>query len=115
MSYARHLNIKIIGFIILLLGILGYTYFQMHNLVIGPVITIKTPQNGATLFASLTEVVGTTKNISEITINDRRIFIDETGVFKEKLLLSPGYNIITLHAKDKFGRTTNRTLELVYN
>lgn len=115
MSYVRYVNIKLVGFIVLIAGIFGYTYFQMHNLVIGPVITITGPQNGSTLTTSFTEVSGTTRNISGITINDRRIFVDEDGVFKEKLLLSPGYNIITLQAKDKFGRETERVLELVYN
>ena len=119
MSYSvnnfRHANIKNIVFAILLVAILGYTYFQMQNIVTGPVITITEPKNGAVLTSSHIEVIGTTKNISNINLNDRQIFIDESGAFKEKLLLSPGYNIITLRAKDKFGRETKNVLELVYN
>lgn len=108
-------NIKTIAFIILILGILGYTYFQMQNLIVGPVITVSEPQNGTTLTSSQIKVIGNTKNISSINLNDRQIFIDESGVFKEKLLLSPGYNIITLKAKDKFNRETEKVIELVYN
>ncbi|MFC1731271.1 hypothetical protein ACFL6I_13135 [candidate division KSB1 bacterium] len=119
MSYSvnnfRHANIKNAVFALLIIAILGYTYFQMQNLVTGPVINISEPQNGATLTSSQIEVTGTTKNISSINLNDRQIFIDESGVFGEKLLLSPGYNIITLRAEDKFGRKTKKVLELVYN
>jgi len=111
----RHANIKNVIFAILLVAILGYTYFQMQNLVTGPVINISEPQNGATLTSSRIEVIGTTENISGINLNDRQIFIDESGAFKEKLLLSPGYNIITLRAEDKFGRETKKILELVFN
>ena len=116
MSYLiKRANIKILIVILLLIGILGYTYFQMQSLVTGPVITILEPLNGATLTSSLVEVTGTAKNISSINLNGRQIFIDESGTFKEKLLLSPGYNIITLRAKDKFGRETEKMLELVYD
>lgn len=111
----KHANIKTVTFVLLLIGILGYTFFQTQSLVTGPVINISKPQNGATLTASLIEIVGTTENISSISINDRYIFIDESGAFKEKLLLSPGYNIITLQAEDRFGRKTEEILELVYN
>ncbi len=111
----RHANIKTMIFVLLLVSILGYTSFQMRNLVTGPVITIFEPQNGAMLTSSSVEVYGTTENISSINLNDRQIFVDESGVFREKLLLSPGYNIITLRAEDKFGRKTKEILELVYN
>lgn len=86
----------------------------MQNIVTGPVIIVTEPVNGAVLSESLIEVVGTTKNISSINLNNRQIFIDESGAFREKLILSPGYNIITLRAKDKFGIETTEILELVH-
>ena len=115
MRYFRHIHIKTAIFAGLLFLILVYTYFQMQSLITGPVISIKTPSNGAVLSDPLVDIEGSAKNISRITMNDRQIFIDESGVFKEKLLLSPGYNIITLQAEDRFGRDTKSTLDLVYN
>lgn len=114
MSYVKHVNVKAIAFAILICGILGYTLFQMQNVITGPVITIAAPQNGAEVDRALSIVEGTTRNITAISINGRNISVDEHGTFSEKLLLSPGYNIITLHAEDKFGRTTEKTLELIY-
>ena len=39
---------------------------------------------------------------------------DEKGNFEEKLLLSYGYNIMTIEGWDKFGRETKETIEMVY-
>ena len=115
MAYIKYTNIKVIAFSILLVGIFGYSYYQTKNIILGPVITVISPQNGSTLAESVITIKGNTKNISHITLNDRQIFVDEGGSFDEKLLLSPGYNIITIRAEDKFGRTTENVLELVYN
>lgn len=115
MSYVRNINIRFIGFAILCVLIFGYAYFQMHNLLTGPVITIESPSNGSVFPTAQTKILGATQNIASITLNGRQIFINEAGAFEEKLILSPGYNIITLHAEDKFGRETIETLELIYN
>jgi len=86
----------------------------MKDFIIGPTITISSPTNGESVGNSLIELKGTAKNISYISVNDRRIFTDEEGVFKEKLLLYPGYNIISVKAEDRFDRNIEKTLELVY-
>lgn len=99
---------------LLVLAIVGYIFFQTRNVIRGPIITIQTPQNGATLEESLVIIKGVAKNISYISLNDRNIFIDEQGRFQEKLLLSYGYNIMAIKAEDKFGRKTEEILELVY-
>lgn len=115
MTYFKYANIKLLAFIILILGILGYAYFQTYDLITGPIINITYPLDGATLSSSPLTVSGSAKNISLITFNDRPIVVDESGAFSEKLLLAPGYTILTIHAEDKFGRTTDSSLRLIYN
>lgn len=90
-----------------------YLFHQGQSLIEGPVLSIRSPINGAAFASPLVEVWGTSKNISSIYLNDRPIFIDEEGFFKEKLLLSPGYNIIKLSASDRFGRIKETFLELI--
>lgn len=106
------LKFGIITFAVLL--ILGYALYKAKNLINGPELFINSPQNGITISRSLVEITGTTKNVNDIKMNDGKIFIDENGVFKEKLLLTYGYNIIKFAAKDRFGRLTEKTLEIVY-
>ncbi len=94
--------------------IFGYGAFRAQNLVRGPDIGITSPQNGGTTTESLVQVEGFARNISFITLNGEKIFTDEQGIFKQKLLLSRGYNIMTLEAKDRFGRTAQKTLQITY-
>jgi hypothetical protein len=101
--------------IITLLGVIivGYSLFQAQKLITGPVIDVYTPQNGATYSQTLIEIEGRAKNTAYINLNGRQIFTDKDGYFKEKLLLSPGFNIIKLDAKDKFKKYTEKNLEII--
>jgi len=102
--------------IVLFALIIGfYSYYQARKLISGPQITITSPANGSTVTDSLVEIKGVAKNIKDISLDDRPIFIDEQGNFDEKLLLAPGYTIITMKAEDRFNEKTEKTLELYYD
>jgi hypothetical protein len=105
------LRITLISFLGLV--IVGYSLFQAQKLLTGPVIEIYTPQNGATYSQTLIEIDGRALNTAYLNLNGRKIFTDKNGYFKEKLLLSPGYNIIKLDAVDKFKKYTEKTLEII--
>lgn len=94
--------------------IVGYGAFRAKSLVEGPDIGITSPLNGATSTESLVSVSGFAHNISFLTLNGAKIYTDESGAFRERVLLSYGYNIMTLEAKDRFGRTAQKTLQLIY-
>ena len=51
----------------LVLVIAGYVFFQTRNVMRGPIITIQTPKNGATLSESLVTIKGVAENISHIS------------------------------------------------
>jgi len=105
-----------VGLGLLFVGvIIFYTYFQSRAIIAGPQIMLKSPENGMTATTSLLTVEGTITNAKETTLNGRRLFIDLKGNFSEQLLLSSGYNIIELTAKDAEGRTVKKSLEIVYN
>ncbi len=93
----------------------GYSLYEARNIIRGPILEIFEPTDGSAIENPLIEIKGMAQNISSISINDRAITVDKEGVFNEKLLLSPGYNIIKLSAEDKFGRHTEKMLELVLN
>ena len=90
-----------------------YSFFQAYKLIAGPQITIYSPQNGSSYNSPLIEINGNAQNISSISLDDRSIFISTKGDFKEKLLLLPGYNIIVIKASDRFGKKTEKRLELI--
>jgi len=105
--------IKIGFFSLLGVIILAYSLFQASKILIGPVITIYTPESGAVYNSTLIAIEGRAKNVAYINLNGRKMFTDTSGYFSEKLLLSPGYNIIMLDARDKFGSRTEKKLELI--
>lgn len=106
--------IKISLGLLFLFLILGYSFYQSRNILTGPVIIITEPENGSTVPEQFVKIAGIVKNINKISLDDRSIYVDETGSFSEKLLLSEGYNIVKISAWDKFGKKTEKTLELVY-
>ncbi len=100
-------------FVILAVVIIGYSAFQARKIVEGPELKLTSPLSGIQT-DPLVSIAGKASNIKQIWLNGNPIFIDEQGNFNEKLLLSSGYNVIELQAKDKFNKETKKTIELVY-
>lgn len=105
---------KALAALALTAAIAGYAYAKAANVIRGPVVEIAEPANGATVSSPLVEVAGTARNVAKISVNDRSIYVDEAGTFREKLLLPYGYTILTVRAEDRFGRRTETHIELVY-
>jgi len=113
-SRSANTYFKILLGVLFLAIILAYTYIESGDFSRGPEFTYVKPDSGTIFEGSLIEIEGNVKRVSEIELNSNPIFIDEEGNFNEQLLLSPGINIITLYAKDRFGRETEEILELIY-
>jgi len=106
----------VIKFSVIILGllfILIYIAFQARYLIIGPQVTLnENPsllQNTRQVFLS-----GAAYNISHLWLNDRPIYTDAQGNFKEALVLENGYTVATLRAEDRYGRETTITQPFVY-
>lgn len=94
--------------------IITYSFYQSRFLLEGPQVAVWDPQNGSTVFQSVLDIQGEVKNISKLSLDGRQIFVNEQGVFKERILLSVGLNSITIEAQDKFGREIQKTVELFF-
>jgi len=57
---------------------------------------------------------GSAERIAGLTVNGRQIFTDEAGTFQDSLLLLPGYNVITVAAKDRFNREVTEILHVIF-
>ena len=106
--------LKIIIISVIVLFVFIYTAYEIQKVLFGPRIEVLSPKNGSLVSDSLTEVSGIAKNIKDISLDDRKIFIDEQGNFDEKVLLSYGYNSFSIKASDKFGRNTEKIIEIIY-
>lgn len=91
-----------------------YTLFSFNDYLNGPQIIISSPVNGSTSSSSAMVIVGQALHIRDITLNNKPINIDTKGNFRETISLLPGYNVSMISATDKFKRTIEYKLELVY-
>ncbi|MES2213752.1 MAG: hypothetical protein V4473_02875 [Patescibacteria group bacterium] len=106
-------TLRLISVSIVIIVIAGYSLFQAQKLIRGPIIDIYTPENGVTFTSPLIEISGRARNISYINLDDRKIFTDKDGYFKEKFVLSPGRNVIKLDAEDKFKTSRQKLIQVV--
>lgn len=90
-----------------------YSFVQARPFLSGPEIFLDGPESGRVFSVSLVKIKGTVFDSEIFSINDRVVLTDSSGVFEENLLLARGYNIIELTAKDRFGKTTSKKLEVV--
>jgi hypothetical protein len=108
---------KILQFILfttMIVIVFSYSFFSFKDYIDGPIITISEPENGSTIATSTVEIKGKVLHTQEVSLNNKILLIDTQGNFKETILLSPDYNVALISAKDKFKRTIEYKLELVY-
>lgn len=99
----------IIAFFIL---VAAYAVYEGRGIVQGPAIEIE----GRVLEVSEPTIAiqGKTERIASLSMNGKVIPVTEEGGFSELYVLTPGYNRITLSAQDRYGKTTDRIIEVVY-
>ena len=91
-----------------------YGLFEVAKVALGPSLTITSPKDIDTVSNALIDVSGRAVRAAYLTINDRQIFADPNGAFSDKLLLLPGYNIIEVKVKDKFGKEKSKRIAITY-
>jgi len=107
----RFIRYGLIGLAAILIAL--YALSRSLNYIRGPQIEIFQPINGSTISTSTVTIIGRADRVNSLDLNGRTIFIDESGNFKETLLVFPGVNTITMTAHDQFDRSVQNTLELV--
>lgn len=89
-----------------------YAYYEAQGLLYGPSINI--PQEVTTSHDPFVTIRGTAERVAELSMNAKPVPITEAGMFEEPYLLAVGYNRIVLQARDKYGRTRERVIEIIY-
>lgn len=59
-------------------------------------------------------IEGSTSHIAALYMNGKQIAVTESGEYSEPYALAPGYNRIVLEARDKYGKSTERAIEIMY-
>ncbi|MDQ5953112.1 MAG: hypothetical protein QG551_340 [Patescibacteria group bacterium] len=85
----------------------------MKTISMGVDLVVENIENGGVYTEGVIELKGNAKRAKVLEINGREITINQNGDFTDFLVLSPGYNIITVSAEDKFGKITKETFEVM--
>jgi uncharacterized protein YfaP (DUF2135 family) len=92
--------------------IVCYAFYEAFGILAGPSIQIS--GRAMLVYEPYIEIKGTAQRIASLTMNGAPIAVTEDGSFDQPYVLSPGYNRIALDAKDKYGKTAERVIEIVY-
>jgi len=114
MKFIKNKNIKwwvrIGSCTALFLVIMIFSYAKMNFVFRGVEIKATIEQKDD---SSIATVKGTASKATYITLNGREIFIDKEGNFSESIAVLPGFSVVTLNARDKFGKTAMKKFEIV--
>lgn len=107
------ISLKLIVAILAVTVVLGYGLARSYDLLAGPKIELLDLTDGQTISQELVVVKGQAERIANLFLNGRQIFTNESGDFRETVLLFPGYNAVSLSARDKFGREVNKKIIII--
>lgn len=114
----RTINIKtylkfgLLGLLFAFIGI--YSIFQIKALAQGVNLDIRGIVDGAVFKKDNLMLEGLALHANLITINGKEVSVDQDSNFSEELVLSPGYNIITIEAQDKFNKKSKEIYRVIY-
>jgi len=107
--------LKMTALIALFVLILVYSFFKTRDLFFGLRLVVSGIADNQSYSDPVLEITGQAKKAKELTINGDEIFVSPEGNFRDLRILLPGYNIITIKAKDRFGKEKKKIYKVVYN
>jgi uncharacterized protein YfaP (DUF2135 family) len=96
------------------LGILAVVFVisRFYPMLSHVPIKVVSLKNGDSMPEGVITLTGTANKATNIYINGKNTPVTKSGEFEEPLVLPNGYNIVTITAKNKFGKTSEKTLTL---
>ena len=94
--------------------IIGYSLFVLAGFIRGPRVALSTPTEARFSTTSpVLEIAGQALHTDILTINDSPLSLDLKGNFSERVLLGVGYNILSVKALDRYGRSSEQHMEVI--
>lgn len=97
---------------LVLVILLGYGGVKAWPLVVGPSLSIDSPQDNASFSDGIVPIEGRAPRAALLTLNGALLLHNQDGRFSSTLTFPSGGSILTFVATDRFGRrvTTTRTI-----
>lgn len=85
--------------------LVGYGFVEAWPLLAGPSLIIFSPAEGESFPGGIVTIRGQAPRAAELTVNGMRLLHDQDGAFSSTLTFPAGGSILTIEARDRFGRT----------
>lgn len=101
----------LIGMVIFIVG--GYILFQYHSLLFGPQLAVFAPKDGVSISGNVIQVKGrTTDPYATVEIDGEEVYVGMDGSFQKALYAFPGEKKISIVAKNRFGKQTEKVVRV---
>lgn len=100
-------------FILLFFACVWYIYSGLSEFVSEPQIFLSSPENGVIIRESAVLLEGKTDSNAELFVNERKILVDESGNFSERIEIRQGLNTLILRSKNIFEKETEKIITVV--
>lgn len=97
----------------IILVVLSYVIYQFSFLFIGPKLSIISPKNGTVIYSNIVVVAGKTDPYATVTVDTEDVYVDLSGAFKKTLYKYSGNDMVTVIAKNRYGKETKKEIEVV--
>lgn len=100
---------------LVVLGGFFYIYRQIGRFAAVPRLVVTEPSDGENVEGNSIEIAGFTDKDAKLTINEQPIVVNDSGEFKENVLLQKGINAITISSMNRFEKSTAKTFNIKSN
>jgi hypothetical protein len=104
--------IRVASTLVVIVIVIGYAAYRSLAYIRGPIIHVFQPIDGASIASTTVTIIGRVDRVNSLALNDNPIQVDESGNFKQTIIVFPGVNIVTLRATDQFQRATTAELRM---
>ena len=87
----------------------GYGLVEARPIIVGPSLSISSPAENASIPGGIVTVAGHVARTVALTLDGAPVLPEENGSFSSTLTLPSGGSILTLTARDRFGRSVTKT------
>ena len=92
----------------------GYGIARSHDLIFGIHFSVNGINDGMVTTEPVLTFSGEADHVTGMAVNGRVVPVAQDGTWMDTVALSPGYNVVTISAQDKFNRTVIHTYRLNY-
>lgn len=97
---------------LVVLGGFLFLYKEIGRFAAVPRLAITEPLGDEAIEGNSIEVIGFTDQDAKLTINDQSILVNDSGEFRESILLQEGLNAITISATNRFGKNVSKKINI---